>query len=190
MSGVVEVDAYWRRMDELELPDPPTVPAGDVIWIAGGNFDRVNVTLRLFGDDLDPDQVSVQLGCKPTASYRKDDRLPSKRYRRIAKTGSWRLSSPEDEAGTLEEKLNRLLDSVSSDLKAWADLKQFEHDIFCGIRLDQWNRGGSLSPQLLARLAERDLTLQLDIYCIGEEETSSFGPCHNWLSVVSERCSG
>ena len=157
-------------MDELNLPDPPALPEGELLRI-GGAIDRVTVSLRFFGDDLDPEQVTDLLGCRPTLSHRKGDILPSKRVRRIAKTGSWLLIIPEGETGTLEQKLSYLLDSVSADFAVWANLQRFQHDVFCGLFLEEWNRGGSLSPEIMRRLSERDLTLGFDIYGpVGEEE--------------------
>lgn len=150
-------------MDGPELPDAPLIPSGEVVWI-GGDIDRVVVSLRFYGDDLDPERVTELLGCEPTQSYRKGDALRSKRCRRTAGTGSWRLEGPKDETGTLPEQIGRLLDSVSSDLLVWEDLTRFRPDVFCGLFLDAWNRGCSLPPELMQRLAERGLTLGLDIY--------------------------
>jgi len=157
-------------MEETELPDPVKAPAGELVWIAGGEIDHVSVSIRFYGDDLAPEQVTKQLLCQPTVSYCKGDVLPSRRYRRIAKTGSWLLQTSKDETGTLEEKISRLLDCVSDDPAVWLDLKRFQPDIFCGLRLLEWNRGCSLSPELMRRLAERDLTLGLDIYYYNEQD--------------------
>ena len=156
-------------MNEQELPDPPEFPSSELIWI-GGEIDDVGVTLRFFGDDLDPQLLSKLLNCQPTDAHRKGDLLPSKRYRRIAKIGLWLFKISNDKEGALEEKISRLLDSVSEDLEVWRELKRFRHDVFCFLGLKDWNRGCSLSPELMKRLAERDLELGLDIYSSGPDE--------------------
>jgi hypothetical protein len=92
-------------------------------------------------------------------------------YRRIAKTGSWILDGAQDAAGDLEEKISRLLTSVSADPAAWSALAGYRKDVFCGLFLNRWNRGCSLSPELMRRLAERGLSVELDIYR-GEEEAA------------------
>ncbi len=133
----------------------PTEPSGDVVSV-GGEIDRVKVSLRFGGDDLDPDDVSTLLGCQPTTSYRKGDSLPSQRSDRIAHTGLWLLKGAESE-GDLETQVSRLLDRIPAELTAWEALARFDGNIFCGLFLNDWNRGFSLSPELMQRLAERSL---------------------------------
>lgn len=137
-----------------------------MIW-AGGDIDRVAVSLRVIGDDLDPAVVSNLLACPPTKAYCKGDALPG-RSRRVARTGVWILRGVDDSPGGIDEKIGRLLDRVSSDSAAWTALAPYRKDVFCGLFLNQWNRGGWLSPELMQRLAERGLRLELDIY--GAEE--------------------
>src|SRR5947209_5931615 len=96
------------------LPLPPE-PVGPFIKV-GGYVDRTSACLRFFDDDLDPEQVTRLLGCQPTHASRKGDLLPSKRYQKIAHTGSWRLQTPEGDSRTLEEQIASLLDRVSDDL--------------------------------------------------------------------------
>ena len=38
-------------------------------------------------------------------------------------------------------------------------------DLYCGLHLADWNRGVELAPKLLGQLAERGISLHLDIYC-------------------------
>ena len=158
-------------MVDEELTEPPELPSSELIWIGGG-IDEVSVTLRFFGDDLDPQLLSNSLKCHPTDSHRKGDLLASKRYRRIATTGMWLFKISKDEEGYLEEKISRLLDSVSEDLEVWRELKRFRHDVFCFLSLKAWNRGCSLTPELMRRLADRDLELGLDIYSADPEDVS------------------
>jgi Domain of unknown function (DUF4279) len=65
---------------------------GKVLCDAGGDVDETSVSLRFFGDDLDPDEISKLLNCQPTVGYRKGDVMPDSRRRKIAGTGSWLLS--------------------------------------------------------------------------------------------------
>jgi len=43
-------------------------------------------------------------------------------------------------------------------------------DIFCGVFLDDWNRGFDLPPQVLKMLSDRGITIGFDIYSYGGEE--------------------
>jgi hypothetical protein len=155
-----------------QKPPPPRaddVPADRLVAV-GGPVDQATVSLRLFGDDLDPDQISVSLGCEPTAARRKGDIIPDKRYHRVAPTGSWLLQDPVSSLA-IQEQVGRLLDRVTGDLAVWRDLKRrFRVDLFCGLFLEDWNRGFSLSPDLMRRLADRGLEVGFDIYGYWPEE--------------------
>jgi hypothetical protein len=58
-------------------------------------FDHSLVTLRFFGDDLLPEEVSALLGATPTASHHKGQELRGNQSGtvRIARTGSWQLDA-------------------------------------------------------------------------------------------------
>lgn len=156
-------------MSEPTRPLPPTAPAGPLTWI-GGKLLNVSVSLRFFGPDLDPEFVTRLLRCSPKKAYRKGDELPG-RCHRLAKQGSWRLKS--DQSGMeLPDKIADLLDRLPDDLEVWTQLREqsTNADLFCGLFLDEWNRGLELGPELLGRIAERQLTLSLDIYGHSEDD--------------------
>jgi len=155
-------------MDAEELLLTPAKPASELSWI-GGEIDRVQVSLRISGDDLDPEVVSVLLGSRPTKSYRKGEVIPGVRAHRIAPTGMWILHETEANEGDLESRINYLLDRISSNPTAWTALAPYRKNVFCGLYLAAWNRGCSLSAGLMQRFAERSLDLDLDIYGNGEE---------------------
>ena len=48
-------------------------PIGELTWIAGGEIDECSVSLRFFGNDLDPNLMTTIMGIDPTISYRKGD---------------------------------------------------------------------------------------------------------------------
>jgi hypothetical protein len=119
----------------------------------------------MFGDDLDPHEVSAALGAPPTESHRKGDVIHAGGGTRIAHTGSWHLRSllaPESE---LEEHVLSVLTQLTSDPSVWAGLiRRFRVDLFCGVFLEHSNEGFSLSPELAAALGTRGLTIGFDIY--------------------------
>ena len=127
---------------------------------------RTVVTLRFFGDDLRPDEITLRLGRAPSKSETKGDEwLRPSGTIRVAKCGSWRLSAADREPGNLDAQVAELLSGLSDDLAVWADLtSRFRADVFCGLFLEEGNEGISLSPQTLALLGARNLELDLDIY--------------------------
>lgn len=151
-------------------PLPPTEPAGELLWI-GGKVDEASVSLRFFGDDLEPERISHLLQCQPSQAFRKGEELPRRHYM-LAKTGSWILRSPRTAEQDLEQQIAGLLDRLPDDLQVWAQVKKnCRGNLFCGLFLKEWNRGFSLSSELMTRITERHLSLDFDIYCDAEAET-------------------
>jgi len=150
-------------MGKFVRSPPPSLE--DTVLLAGGEVDEYHICLRFFGDDLDPDAVSSVLGVQPTSSCRKGDLFRGKVSERIEKTGKWLLRLPEKPGEPFEPQIDALLNTLTQDLSVWRTLTQkYNADLFCGVWLRNWNRGMGLSPQLMARLAERGLELGLDIY--------------------------
>ncbi|NHF67530.1 DUF4279 domain-containing protein [Xanthomonas hortorum] len=123
-------------------------------------------TLRFFGDDLVPDEISALLLGSPTASKHKGQELKSKSgVVSIAKTGSWRLTSTRREPEDLEAQIFEILDQLTQDLSVWAHLSnRYEPDLFCGIFMAGRNDGLPLSAKALLALGQRGISLGLDIY--------------------------
>lgn len=143
---------------------PPDGPEGTV-WF-GGPVDRFSITLRIFGDELDPDEISRVLGCAPTKSARKGAAANSDL--RIAKTGRWSLtvkSRDLDPDSTFEDILLHFLGKLPSDPDLWTSLtKNFNVGIFCGLILEAYNQGFGISTALRKMLAERNLKIGFDLY--------------------------
>lgn len=58
-----------------------------------------------------------------------------------------------------------LLDRVTDDLAIWQELSgRFSVDVFCGVFLEDFNRGFVLSPAVLRRLADQGIEIGFDIY--------------------------
>jgi hypothetical protein len=126
---------------------------------------RVRVSLRVFGDGLEPEEVSALLGREPTRSHRKGDPLPPERGAGVEPTGVWILDSALSEKAEVEEHVEVLLGTVSNDPDEWASLTdRFSASILCSAFLDQYNEGFEISPRLSHALAERGLVIAFDIY--------------------------
>lgn len=150
---------------------PPKAPVGELVYLAGGSIDETTVSIRFFGEQLDPDKLTEWLGYKPSYWQYKGDVIFQGQYRKIAKEGCWILSTERDNQSSLEEKVTSLLDKLADDKKLWQELTtQFRVDVFCGIFMQTWNRGFELSPQVMNRLAERNVVIGFDIYYEGEDE--------------------
>ena len=126
---------------------------------------RVRVSLRVFGDSLEPEEVSALLGRDPTRCHRKGDPMGGEGGAAVEPTGAWILDSSLSERDEIEEHIESLLSSVSNDSDEWEQLTSlYSASVLCGLFLDQYNEGVELSPRVAQSLAERGLVVAFDIY--------------------------
>jgi len=134
--------------------------------------------LGFFGDELNPDEVSLLLGANPTEAYRKGDSVAGRNLidLRVAKTGRWSISATRREPEDLESQIFELLNQLTQDMDVWSNLSaRYKTQLFCGIFMGSSNDGLPLSPKALLALGQRGITLVLDIYdtsddCHGESD--------------------
>ena len=125
---------------------------------------RVRASLRVFGDSLEPEEVSALLGHQPTRCHRKGDKC-GPHGASVEPTGAWILDSRTSEKAEIEDHVESLLAILTSDHDEWASLtERFSASILCGVFLDQYNEGFELSPRLCKALANRGLVIAFDIY--------------------------
>lgn len=127
---------------------------------------RTTATLRFFGDDLVPAEVTRLLGGEPTdAALKGEPRVFSNGRSIITKTGRWLRKTPDCEPGNLAEQIRLLISGLTEDLTIWRKLSaQFEGNVFVGFFMAESNEGYSLSPEILTLLTDRGLALWLDVY--------------------------
>lgn len=138
----------------------------------GGPFQRMFVLLEIFGDDLDPQEISRVLQVSPDQSYRKGEERP--RGSQFYKTGGWILKSGEiqiDDDRKGEETVCRWIERLPGDAIAWHDLTQrFNVRVRLVGYSDQWNADFTLPPTALSRLALFGVPLQIDPYLSLDED--------------------
>ncbi len=144
------------------------LPTGAIGMIrVGGPVSRATASLRIGGDDLDPDEITALLRCAPTKSQRKGDievgRSTGKKYTK--KSGLWSLAAIATGQEDLDRKIVDLLDRVTDDIQVWRAINsRFSADVVCGLFMDRSNEGLGISASTMARLGEYGIELQLDIY--------------------------
>ncbi|MBD2090253.1 DUF4279 domain-containing protein [Microcoleus sp. FACHB-1515] len=142
--------------------------------VSSSGTDKCRVTLRFFGDRLDPNSITEVLGVQPTKSCRKGDIFHGKVRDRIEKTGKWIYRSDEWKAIHLEDQINQLLDRLPENLDVWHELTaNFQADLFCGWSVKRSNPGIFFLPETLKRIVDRGLGFGLDIYFSPEEDEQS-----------------
>ena len=124
-----------------------------------------SVALRIFGDDLIPEEITHALGAEPTRWAKRGEAEVSSPRKRLAKTGFWQLSMPDRQPGDLDAQINGLFTALTDDLSIWASLtERHGADLFCGLFMNETNEGVVLERETLQAIASRGLALNLDIY--------------------------
>lgn len=114
----------------------------------GGSVDRSKMTLRVHCPEADRTIVSTLLGSAGTESRR-----------------NWGLSAPDSAGADLDSQIAWIFSQLTSELTNWRQVSaQYRMDLFCGLFLERRNRGVSLSPQTMAAVAARGISLGFDIY--------------------------
>jgi hypothetical protein len=127
---------------------------------------RSTATILIRGDDLDPAALTLLLQVPPTSAARKGETgrsasNPTKTY----EIGHWRLEAQPCEPGDLDTQISGLISRLPAKPSVWAELTRRYHvEMFCGIFMNEANELSELRPQTLRLLAERGLTLTLDLY--------------------------
>ncbi len=141
------------------------------VQTSGGDSDEIAVSLRVIGDDLDPEHVSRLLGVEPSLLRPKGEVRHSGGRAVVQRTGVWSFSIECSPEWALPYAIGTRLDRLPADPEVWAELTRcYRVDLFCGLFIESWNRGINLPAALLRRLADRGLDLDLDIYFSGDPE--------------------
>jgi len=139
-----------------------------------GVMSESSACLRIFGDDLKPDEITSLLGSEPTASDKKGHPKHTQYVTEqiiLSKHGSWLLESKRKCPGNLDSQIKEVLQKLTNDLTIWKELSlKYKVDMFCGLWLETYNEGISLSTETLKSLSERYIFIDFDIYHVGNEE--------------------
>jgi hypothetical protein len=129
---------------------------------------RSTVTLRIFGKDLNPDEISRRLGATPTRARVKGPAQSvtgSPDSVHIPPYGSWHLEAAECRPEDVNGQVDALLAQLTNELAVWASItSDCKVDIFCGLFMNGSNEGFSLSPETMSALASRNIRMSFDVY--------------------------
>jgi hypothetical protein len=130
------------------------------------------ISLRFFGDDLDPEEITARLGGQPTVGVRKGGTWrTASGAEKVSRRGSWRLAAERVQPGDLDGEIAKMFAPLTTDMDVWREFSgRYGGDIFVGLFMADENEGISVSPETLAALGARGLTLDLDIYYYGSAE--------------------
>ncbi|MFK8067283.1 MAG: DUF4279 domain-containing protein [Gammaproteobacteria bacterium] len=128
---------------------------------------RTKASLRIFGDDLIPDEITELLGYQPTNCQYKGEVIVGRNTgrSRTATTGSWRLHAAESEPGNIDKQIMEIFSKLTNDLSVWEEISsKYTIDLFCGLFMNEEMEGQDISPESLLILGQRRVLIGLDIY--------------------------
>jgi hypothetical protein len=131
----------------------------------GGEVDEVSAALSIAGADLDPAIISRRMGIQPSFAARKGEQIVRGGRQVAQPIGVWLLSAPSSTEWLLDDIIRLLLLKVPPAGAIWDDLaEEFTLRLSCGLFLKTWQRGCSLTPDLLTEIGQRHLRLDLSVY--------------------------
>jgi hypothetical protein len=128
-----------------------------------------SVSLRLFGDALEPMGIEGLIGLHPETVGLKGQKRKGKEGREYApyETNAWIYSHVVPDASCFEDQLRvvfALLGSKRTALKALCNTPGIEGDVFLGFSSGNSQGGDTISPEILRLIADTGLSLSLDLY--------------------------
>jgi hypothetical protein len=132
---------------------------------------RTYASVSLNGDDLDPAEVTSFFEIQPSESFRAGD---LRKNGRTWNHGHWALESQEHvKSKELADHIEWLLDQLGHTQpqeQAHSYIAKLQANntitrIFCYWELRSGSGGPSFSPDLLRRIADFGLDLDIDFYC-------------------------
>jgi len=125
---------------------------------------RTQASLRIIHDDLDPEEITRQLGTQPSWSWRKGE--PRGKGKRPSHIGIWGLSTEKYvESRDLRRHLDWLISQMSGKEETFAQLRArgYRLDVFC-LWQSRGQGGPTISPKNMRGLGALGLELGIDIY--------------------------
>ena len=151
---------------------PQGAPAGTV-W-SGGPIAWFSITLRITGDDLDPEEVTKLFGCKPDDAQRKGEPILRQdgSVKRIPNFGMWRLRLRPEQTDEWDcaEAMMLVLRRLPSSVDLWKRLaERYKIDFFVALLMTSQNKGFVIGPDILKYLGDRGIAAGFDVYYEGDK---------------------
>lgn len=127
--------------------------------------EKTYATLRIYGDQIDPHELSKRLRLEPSKSQRKGE---STGLKVIAPVGGWFLSSQGHvESRDVQRHIVWILDQLVDREPILRELQEqgFEIDVSCFWASAHGHGGPELSHEIMHRLSSLRLRIGFDVYC-------------------------
>jgi hypothetical protein len=139
-----------------------------IIAEVGHPVDEATLSLGIYGPELQPDEISAQLRCRPSSSHRRGDvrRLGSPPYDQ----GAWILEVDRREPTEGDDLVRQLMDQIPTDPSLWEQLRaRYTLRVVFVLFVGAWNRTFTLSPTSWNQLAMFGAPVGFSIYADGDD---------------------
>jgi len=134
--------------------------------------DDLSVTLGIYGEDLEPQEIARILGVEPSDTVRRGEPIGPRgeRSRHSAYLLTREAETQEEVSLVLEELFTLLPDSE----ELWASLKsRFKLQIRFGAGIYRTYSGFGVSAAQIDRLARMKVDVEIDVHVMSEEDSQS-----------------
>jgi Domain of unknown function (DUF4279) len=124
------------------------------------------VSISIFGEGVDPDEVSLALGTTPDRSHRVGEAVSAESSAR-RRTGLWSITTHGSvaEEALLAEHIAMLFERVSSDVVIWRQLAdRHSTRVSIGWFMGEGNEALRVDASIVDELARRALHLDIDVF--------------------------
>ncbi len=128
-------------------------------------MDRVDVTFRFVGDNVDPQHITDVIGLEPSSTTVKGATV-EKHPERLYPTNYWGIDSSAPPNEPLAAHFRQLLDLLQQHVDAVDDLKKdgYEPNFFCGLFHTGVSGYIMLDPEILQRVARLGASIDVHVY--------------------------
>lgn len=137
--------------DDLDVGDDP--------------LPRLELSLRITGDSLDPDFLTQQFGVRPTLGARKGETTGEDDEAVWHRTGIWQYDLRAFESTELGETIGLLLEVFPNDATLWEEITSvYDAQVHCGAYLTADEQTTTIDADTMRALSRLGLPLQLSLY--------------------------
>ncbi|MDZ7965742.1 MAG: DUF4279 domain-containing protein [Nostoc sp. DedSLP03] len=141
------------------------------LLILGCSVDKTSVCLAIYGEDLNPDEISKILSCQPTKAHLRGARKSLNYKYGSYKQGAWLLKLQGSAPITADKLIIDLLSCVPTNPILWQELSEiYDVQVRIGIHMKGWNKGFNLTAHTVQRISKLGASMVFDIYAYDEEE--------------------
>ena len=129
-----------------------------------------HVRLIIADEACSPAEITKQTGLVPSRTWHRGDNRPKTAL--VERDNGWQLESPLPKSSPLVQHFDYILSTIEPGCR---QLKQFtkrhESVLACAVYFDDHEPMPEihLDHTVIARLADLNLSVDIDLYCIGEE---------------------